>query len=180
MERWTSMLAMTLEASRPKLLLVEDEQPIIDGLAELFGKQGYAIERAMDGAAALEKLAKGTFDLVVLDLMIPQVDGLEVLRRVRGRGVMTPVLILTARGAEGDVVAGLEAGADDYVTKPFGIHELVARAKGLLRRAVPRTETPRRFRVGPATIDLDLALVQWPGGRISLTTREALILEHLA
>ena len=173
------MLAMAHEV-RMRLLLVEDEEPILQGLSELFGKQGYAIDRAMDGVAALEKLAKGTYDLVVLDLMIPGVDGLEVLRRVRGRGVMTPVLILTARGAEDDVVAGLEAGADDYVTKPFGIKELVARAKGLLRRPAPRTEAPRRFRIGPATVDLDLAMVQWPGGRIALTTREALILEHLS
>src|SRR5687767_13737050 len=109
------MRAMMQDTDRPRLLLVEDEQPILDGLAELFAKQGYAVERAMDGVAALETLAKAKFDLVVLDLMIPGVDGLEVLRRTRGRGVMTPVLILTARGAEDDVVAGLEAGADDYV-----------------------------------------------------------------
>jgi DNA-binding response OmpR family regulator len=170
-----------------RVLVVEDEAPIRDGLLSLLGGQGLAVTGVGDGRQALEVLAKERFDLVVLDLMMPFVTGLEVLREVRGRGDDVPVLVLTAKGSEEDVVAGLEAGADDYVTKPFGIRELVARARGLLRRV--RTDKPddtrlaRRVsvRVGAAavTIDFDLHRVEDGASTLVLTTREARLLEHL-
>jgi two-component system response regulator RegX3 len=174
------MLAVAEADERaPRVLLVEDEEPILEGLTELFSAQGFEAEGAPDGHVALARLASTEYDLVLLDLMIPGVDGLTVLRRTRDRGVDTPVLILTAKGAEEDVVAGLEAGADDYVTKPFGIRELIARARGLLRRARPSVETPRRLGVGRVIIDFDLLEITWDGGRVGLTAREGLLLEHL-
>ena len=167
----------------PRVLLVEDEEPILDGLDALFGGQGFRTRRAPDGATALDLWADGGFDLVVLDLMIPKVDGLSVLRRVRASGDDTPVLILTAKGAEEDVVKGLEAGADDYVTKPFGVRELVARARGLLRRPRVEADRPRRFVVrssaGAAELDLDAQTVREHTEAVRLTAREASLMTHL-
>jgi DNA-binding response OmpR family regulator len=111
--------------------------------------------------------------------MLPRVQGLEVLRRARAAGLPCPVLVLTARGAEEDIVAGLEAGADDYVTKPFGVRELGARVQALLRRSRASSEAPRTISVGEATIDLDLLQVAWPGGELRLTSREGLLVEYL-
>jgi DNA-binding response OmpR family regulator len=165
-------------ADAPRVLIVEDEPAIRNGLIELFRSQGYALETAEDGHAALARLASATYDLVLLDIMLPGVDGLGVLRQTRARGNLVPVLILTARGAEADVVAGLDAGADDYVTKPFGIRELLARARGLLRRNRP-AQPATAFTIGDVSIDLARLQVTWPGGQIDLTSREGLILDYL-
>ena len=174
------MIAEPMTDAPPRALLVEDERPILEGLADLFAQSGFEVATATDGNGALALLAERTFDLVVLDLMLPGVGGLEVLRRVRARGDVTPVLVLTAKGAEDDVVAGLEAGADDYVTKPFGIRELVARAKGLLRRPRAANDAPRTVRAGDAIIDVDGLVVTWPGGEVRLTAREGALLQYLA
>ena len=165
---------------RPRVLLVEDELPILDGLESLFRGQGFDPTGAPDGVAALEALTTARFELVVLDLMLPSVPGLDVLRRMRARGDDTPVLVLTAKGAEEDVVAGLESGADDYVTKPFGIKELVARARGLLRRPRGPIESPRTLAIGAATIDLGALVVTHPQGEIRLTAREGALVAYLA
>jgi two-component system, OmpR family, response regulator RegX3 len=162
----------------PRILIVEDEPAIRHGLVELFRSQGYALEVAEDGHAALARLACAQFDLVLLDIMLPGVDGLGVLRQTRARGDLVPVLVLTARGAEADIVAGLDAGADDYVTKPFGIRELLARARGLLRRNRPAPAS-QSFRVGDALVDLARLAITWPGGQLELTAREGLILDFL-
>ncbi len=168
--------AMSDEAIR--VLLVEDEETILDGLDALFSSQGFVTTCAADGASALETLGVSTFDLVILDLMLPKLDGLSVLRRVRAQGDDTPVLILTAKGREDDVVEGLEAGADDYVTKPFGVRELVARARGLLRRPRPSPDRPQRFRVGGALVDLDAQVVH-DREPVRLTAREASLIGYL-
>ncbi len=162
---------------RLRVLLVEDEAPILDGLDALFSSQGFDTTCVADGASALEALALRSFDLVVLDRMLPKLDGLGVLRRLRSAGDDTPVLILTAKGAEDDVVAGLEAGADDYVTKPFGVRELVARAKGLLRRPRGSADKPRRMRVAGVEIDLDAQILG--EGIVRLTAREAALVLYL-
>lgn len=160
-----------------KILVVEDEAPIRNGLLALFESQGFAAHGVADGAAALDCIEDG-WDLVVLDLMIPRIQGLEVLRRARDAGFRAPVLVLTAKGEEDDVVAGLEAGADDYVTKPFGVKELVARAKGLLRRA-PVDDEPTRLHVGAVELDLDGLCASHGEQYVRLTAREARLLQYL-
>lgn len=164
-----------------RVLLVEDEAPIREGLTELFASQGFEVAAVGDGLAALERAADGGFDIILLDIMLPGMDGLSVLRHVRSRGDITPVLLLTAKGAEDDVVRGLEAGADDYVTKPFGIHELLARVKGLLRRAHQTgLEGRKQFAVGESIIDLDQLVVRHKTGEVKLTAREVSLLDFLA
>jgi len=163
--------------SAARVLIVEDETPIRDGLVSLFSGQGFETKSAASGPEALDALAKDTFDIVVLDLMIPPPTGLEVLARLRETDDRTPVLVLTALGSEDDVVRGLEAGADDYITKPFGVKELLARARGLLRRVKP--EKSRALVIGDATLDLDkLELVRGPKN-VRLTAREADLLGYL-
>jgi DNA-binding response OmpR family regulator len=174
------MIGGAMTDAPPRALLVEDERPILEGLADLFAQSGFEVATASDGDTALALLGARSFDLVVLDLMLPGVGGLEVLRRVRARGDVTPVLVLTAKGAEDDIVTGLEAGADDYVTKPFGIRELLARAKGLLRRPRATSETPRIVHAGEVSIDFDELVVSWPGGEVRLTAREGALLQYLA
>jgi DNA-binding response OmpR family regulator len=166
----------------PRVLIVEDEAPIREGLVTLFDAQGFVVQSVGDGLAAIEVAASGGFDAVLLDIMLPGMDGLSVLRHLRSRSDTVAVLLLTAKGAEDDVVRGLEAGADDYVTKPFGIHELVARVRGLLRRVkvAATKEAPRRFDVGDATVDLDGLLVARGGQEIRLTAREGSLLGFLA
>ena len=170
-------------ATAARLLVVEDEATIRDGLIALFESQGFAVDAVGDGLSALERTAVSEYDLVLLDLMIPGLPGLDVLTRLRARGLAVPVLVLTAKGSEQDVVAGIERGADDYVVKPFGIHELVARAKGLLRRRT-RESTPRRIQIGVALLDLDALKVTFPSvsvgrGTLALTAREASLLDYL-
>jgi DNA-binding response OmpR family regulator len=161
------------------VLLVEDEPAILDGLESLFSASGFVPLRAADGGLADAWLARERFDLVVLDLMLPTLPGLEVLRRLRGRGDDTPVLVLTAKGEEQDVVLGLESGADDYVTKPFAIRELIARARGLLRR--PRAPGgKKRIEIGAALLDLDRHELTHGAISLRLTLRETMFLSYLA
>jgi len=164
------------EAAR--VLVVEDEAPILDGLVALFENQGFAPDAVNSGVLALERLAANRYDLVLLDLMIPGVPGLEVLSRIRAQGDDTPVLVLTAMGAEDDIVAGLEAGADDYVTKPFGVRELVARAKGLLRRR-PTDVVATTVSVDGCALDFDALEITHGGSSVRLTAREGALLQHL-
>lgn len=164
-----------------RILVVEDEAPIRDGLVNLFRAQGHAVDGVGDGLGALERLQRTVYQAVVLDWMLPGASGIEVLRLVRGQGDTTPVLLLTARGTEDDVVAGLEAGADDYVTKPFGIRELVARVNGLLRRSVAtRPEGTRTSHsIGTSVFDGEERCISWAESAVSLTERETLLLLHL-
>ncbi|MFK7999602.1 MAG: response regulator transcription factor [Polyangiales bacterium] len=165
------------EKIQARVLVVEDEAPIREGLEDLFGQSGFDVETSADGEDALARLTLGSFDLVLLDLMIPGLTGLEVLRRLRGAEDETPVLVLTAKGEEDDVVAGIEAGADDYVTKPFGIRELVARARGLLRR--PRSGARPQVTLGDARIDFEGLRVHHGKSEVVLTSREAFLLQYL-
>ncbi len=161
-------------------MIVEDEPAIRHGLVELLRAQGYDLDVAADGNEAGIKLNTNRYDLVLLDWMLPGVDGLTLLQRLRARGDLTPVLMLTARGAEADIVAGIDAGADDYVTKPFGIRELVARVRGLLRRPKPASTQPAAsFHVADVAVDLGRLKITWPGGQLELTAREGLILDYL-
>ncbi len=135
------------------ILVVEDEPDLLVGLRQNLEVEGYRVLHAGDGARGLETAVKEKPDLVILDIMIPRMDGLEVCRQLRARGQTTPILMLTAKSQEVDKVVGLEMGADDYLTKPFGLRELLARVKALLRRASRRVDLPVVVRVGDWEID---------------------------
>ena len=159
-----------------KILVVDDERAVRDSLRRALELQGYEVELASDGAEALERLAaNGQPDAVVLDILMPGIDGLEVCRQIRRRGSSIPVLMLTARDAVGNRVEGLDAGADDYVVKPFALEELLARIRALLRRAVPSTDGVLRF----ADLELDTGTreVRRGGDKIELTRTEFNLLE---
>lgn len=157
-----------------RVLVVEDNADLAFGLQRNLEFEGYAVEVAGDGKAALERLRGGRFDLVVLDLMLPEVEGLTVLRRLREGGDGTPVLILTAKGDELDKVRGLRTGADDYLTKPFGVLELIARVEAILRRAPARAGGggPRTHGFGSVAVDLSARTVARDGEEVRLTPRE--------
>jgi DNA-binding response OmpR family regulator len=133
----------------PRLLLAEDDAGISDPLERALTREGYEVEIVADGAEAARRGVEGEHDLLVLDVGLPSLDGLEVCRRVREARPRVPVLILTARAEELDAVQGLDAGADDYVTKPFRLAELLARIRALMRRVVPPTLAARGVRVDP-------------------------------
>ena len=152
------------------LLLVDDEKNIIELERLYLDKEGYEIQVAYDGKSALDKFRALKPDLVVLDLMLPGVDGLEVCRRIR-QDSDTPIIMLTARDQDVDKIVGLEIGADDYLTKPFNPRELVARVKAILRRAVPSVKT-QRLSVGDIVLDMDRREVTAAKEPVALRTKE--------
>ena len=158
-----------------KILIVDDEPRIRELIRENLQYSGYTCEEAGDGSAALSLLSGGGYDLVILDLMMPFMDGMTCLREMRTRRINTPVIILTARGEEYDKLAGLEGGADDYVVKPFSPRELVARVRAVLNRTMPRTEAS-----GELSIDTASHTVKVSGEEVSLTPKEFDLLVFLA
>ena len=164
-----------------KILIVDDEPRIRELIRENLQYSGYTCEEAGDGSAALSLLSGGGYDLVILDLMMPFMDGMTCLREMRTRRINTPVIILTARGEEYDKLAGLEGGADDYVVKPFSPRELVARVKAVLNRTMPRTEaSDSTMTFGELSIDTASHTVKVSGEEVSLTPKEFDILWFLA
>lgn len=159
------------------ILVVEDEQKTRDSLAEGLRLETWSVATAANAAEAVAQLERGVFDLVVLDRMLPDGDGLAVLRHLRTRGAQTPVLMLSARGELDDRVAGLEGGADDYLAKPFAFAELVARCRALLRR--PVLSTGHFLRCGDLQLDTRARVAVRGAGEIPLSPREVDILEYL-
>jgi DNA-binding response OmpR family regulator len=157
-----------------RILLVEDNADLAFGLQRNLEFEGYAVEVAADGRVGLERVQAKAHDLVVLDLMLPEVDGLAVLKRARDAGVDTPVLILTAKGEEADKVRGLRTGADDYLTKPFGVLELIARVEALLRRAgtAAGMDNVQQYRFGNVEVDLPSRSITVGGAAVSAPPRE--------
>ena len=167
---------------KKRILIVEDEQTILMSLRDDLELEGYVVKTASDGESALGLAGKEEFDLIILDIMLPGMDGFEVCRRVRQGDLRTPILILTARGQEVDRVVGLELGADDYVTKPFGRRELMARVKALLRRAEVSTvegEGPTRYRIGNVEIDFQRYEARRGDESVDLTPKEFRLLRYL-
>ena len=162
---------------RRRLLIVEDDLALRTGLEDSFRGEGYQVRTAGDGHEARAHLKEHHFDLVILDLMLPGPGGLEILRELRTRDQRTPVLVLTARSDENDKVLGLELGADDYVTKPFGLRELLARVKALLRRL--DRDQRQRFRIGAAEVDLSAFQILNDGQTHTLSPKEAAMLSLL-
>jgi DNA-binding response OmpR family regulator len=168
----------------PRVLVVEDESHLAEGLRFNLEAEGHEVEVATDGPAALAHLLRGErgFDLVILDLMLPEIGGLEVARRTRAAGNFVPILILTAKDDAADVVRGIAEGGDDYMTKPFVLAELLARVRGLLRRRRwdgPATDAPRAQSFGDVTVHFDRFEIEGPQGTIELTTREMALLRAL-
>lgn len=163
-----------------KVLVVEDDPAVRSSLERSLAFEGYAVVTAADGEAGLTAVADHRPDAVVLDLGLPRVDGLEVCRRLRARGDDVPILVLTARGALGYRVAGLDAGADDYLPKPFALEELLARLRALLRRAKATDEAGQVLVVGDLRLDLRSREVTRAGRPIALTRTEYELLAVLA
>ena len=160
-----------------RILVVEDERKVAGFIRQGLAEEGYAVEVASDGATALDLLVDGPPpDLVVLDLMLPRLDGFSLLKAARSRAVPTPVLVVTARDGVADKVRGLDLGADDYLTKPFSFDEFLARVRALLRRSAERRE--RVLRAGDLTLDPATREVIRAGRRIALTAREYALLEY--
>ncbi len=162
---------------KKRLLIVEDDLALRTGLQDSFEGEGFDVTAVSDGDAAHELIFSRHFDGIVLDLMLPGKGGLQLLRELREQGMATPVLLLTARGEENDKVLGLQLGADDYVTKPVGVRELVARVQAMLRRSgLDGKGTVQRFRLGDAEVDLDAYQVQRDGTTHKLSKKEAAML----
>jgi two-component system response regulator RegX3 len=161
-----------------RVLVVEDEASLRDGIVDLLAGDGHQVTAAADGVGGLDAGLADPFDVVVLDLMLPRLDGMEVCRRLRAARPGMPILLLTARGSEDDKVRGLVEGADDYVTKPFSARELLARVRALGRRA-PQGDALDAVHVDGATIDLARMVVERDGERVALTPREVGIVRWL-
>ncbi len=162
--------------SRPSVLVVDDDAPVRRMLERTLGAEGYAVRAAADGGAALAAVERGVPDVLVLDVAMPGMDGLAVARRLRGKRLAVPILLLTARDAVADRVAGLDAGADDYLVKPFAPEELLARVRALLRRNRPVAET---LAFDDLALDPDSGRATRGGRDLGLTPREAELLALL-
>jgi len=164
-----------------RILVAEDETNLREGLVDTLESEGYRVSAVGDGAAALRVYAGGGIDLVLLDIMMPEKSGYDVCREIRRQDARVPIIMLTAKGEEIDKVLGLELGADDYVTKPFGLHELRARIAAVLRRCRPepaaRVELPDLFRFGAAEIDRKSYQGRSPTRSFSLTGRELKLID---
>jgi two-component system, OmpR family, response regulator PrrA len=169
----------------PWILLVDDDEAILDSLRRALELEGYQVRTAGDGAGALRSVAESEPDAVVLDIGLPDLNGRLVAARMRAGGLATPILVLSALDAVDDRIAGLEAGADDYLVKPFAIGELVARLRALLRRAAARERVGAAslqppVRLGGLLVDVDGAAASWDGHDLGLTGRELALLDALA
>jgi two-component system phosphate regulon response regulator PhoB len=172
-------------AHRPetvKILVVDDEQDAVDLVAFNLKQAGFQVVTAPDGAEALDKVHKHQPDLIVLDIMMPELDGLEVCKLLRRDSATAgiPILMLTAKATEVDRILGLELGADDYVTKPFSPRELVLRVRKLLARGKPQETRAERMVFGELTIDIPRHMVSWKGDSLELTATEFKLLTTLA
>ncbi|MEO1262790.1 MAG: response regulator transcription factor [Bacteroidota bacterium] len=170
-----------------KVLIIEDDPNLIDLLEIHLKDLNCDLSKAMDGKKGYELAASNAYDLIVLDIMLPEMDGLEVLRRLRGKEIKTPVLMLTARSEEIDKVLGLEMGADDYLTKPFSVREFIARVKAIFRRmeqwqqrTVPTSNSDSLLQFGELAIDLDKRKVTIQSKRVELSPKEFDLLSLMA
>jgi DNA-binding response OmpR family regulator len=160
-----------------KLLVVEDEKRMVELLCKGLTEEGHTVTCATDGSSGLDMAANYDFDVIILDIMMPKLDGYELARRLRSEKVATPVLMLTAKDSVPDIVHGLDVGADDYLTKPFSFNELLARLRAVQRRA--RVPQPLLLQVGDLALDPGTRDVSRSGVRISLTRTEYSLLEQL-
>lgn len=163
----------------PSILVVEDEPDMQRGLRDNLEFEQFQVDIAADGQTGLKMITAGAYDLIILDIMLPGMSGLDVCKKARQQGITTPIIMLTARSEEIDKVLGLELGADDYVTKPFGIRELLARVKAQLRRAEGNPSGSQdKMVLGTLEIDFASYTAQLDGKPLSLTPKEIEIMKH--
>jgi two-component system alkaline phosphatase synthesis response regulator PhoP len=162
-----------------KILIVEDEPDMVLGLKDNFEFEGYEVLTAADGLGGLERARTQKPDLIILDIMLPKLSGLEVCKSLRGEGFEGPIIMLTARGQEIDKVVGLELGADDYVTKPFSIRELLARVRAILRRTDGARKRLARYRFSDVELDFEAYRAKRGGQPLDLSPREFELLRYL-
>ena len=163
-----------------RILVVEDDPAILRIVADNLRYEGYDVITAQDGEAGARLQRAQKPDLIVLDLMMPRLGGLELCRRLRGDGIQTPILMLTAKSEEADRVAGLDLGADDYMTKPFSVKEFLARVRALLRRVQPQQNLPNELRFGDVEVDFRRYEARRFGKSVEMTRKEFAILRFLA
>lgn len=156
--------------SKEAILIIEDDPAMLRGLKDNFVFKGYRVRTAADGESGLNEVLNSKPDLIILDIMLPGINGYEICRLVRAEGLDMPIIMLTAKGQESDIILGLNLGADDYVTKPFNIHELLARVNAFLRRK--RLKEIRRFQFGDLILDLNSRQLLRNGKEIGLTPKE--------
>jgi DNA-binding response OmpR family regulator len=164
----------------PHILIVEDEPDIVVSLEEDLRRQGYDTTVAVDGDEGVRRGREGQYDLILLDVMLPKMDGFDVCKQLRKAGVRTPIILLTARSHDAEKEIGLDSGADDYVTKPFSLRELRARIRAQLRRAASPKTDERVVRFGECEIDFDRAELRRAGRVVALTAQELRLLEVFA
>lgn len=173
-----------MSAEAAKILLVEDELPLAQGIRENLEDEGYAVEHVADGRTALDRMVQGDFELILLDVMLPELDGFTACEMAREQGCETPVLFLTARGSVDDRIHGLEAGGDDYLPKPFHLKELLLRVAAILRRTQwyeRASATESKLSFGGNEFDFRTCKGRsWDGTEQDLTHKEAMILKALA
>ena len=162
--------------TRATILIVEDEPALVRGLKDSFAAKGFEVLTAMDGATGIDLALDKKPDLILLDIMLPRVNGYEVCRTIRERGVEAPILMLTAKGQEEDIILGLNLGADDYIAKPFRIGELIARVNAFLRRS--RTKQTEVFRFGDCELNLAAHKLVRSGREVEMTPKEFRLLAY--
>jgi two-component system alkaline phosphatase synthesis response regulator PhoP len=161
-----------------RILFIEDEAGLVMTLTDRLRSEGYIVESALDGETGLERAVSEAFDLIILDIRLPRKNGFDLCRDLRQRSVATPILMLTARGQVADKVVGLKLGADDYLTKPFEMAELLARLEALLRRAPGATASPDTYQFGPVRVDFRRARVEHAGQPVGLSALEFRLLRY--
>jgi len=165
-----------------KILIIEDEFNMVNGLKDNLEFEGYEVEFAMEGGSGLEKIMRNKYDLILLDIMLPQISGFDICKAVRKQGINTPIVLLTAKGEEIDKVLGLELGADDYITKPFSLRELLARIKAILRRVQNENEEglePEFISIGNIKVNFKNYLAFEGTNEIKMSYKEFGILHYL-
>ena len=171
-------VAEAANGKKVRILIVEDEPAMVAGLRDNFEYEGYEVISAADGAEGLERALTDNPDLVVLDVMMPRMSGIDVCKQLKAKRPAVPIIMLTARGQEIDKVVGLELGADDYVTKPFSIRELMARVKAVLRRVSPQAPAPEVYRFSDIEVNVRGNEVRRAGATVELSAKEFALLAY--
>ena len=166
-------------ATQPRILVVDDETGVRELICDALNMSDFQSVQSVDGLAALSAIRKDRFDLIILDINLPKLDGLELLEKIRNDGIETPALMLSARGDKADISGGLKLGADDYMTKPFSIEELVLRVKAILRRTTKNDNNKNHLLCGPISMDLDRHQVCFNDQLIEMSPTEFKLLEQL-